>query len=347
MKVIVVGTGVMGRNHVRVLREVAGAELVAVVDRDLARAEEVATHYGIAAYDDLDWVLEHLRPEAAVIAVPTAHHHDVAISLLRRGIHVLVEKPIASTVEEGEEMVAVARANGAVLSVGHVERFNPAVIELKRRMDAGDLGRIFMVHSRRLSPFPRRIMDVGVAADLASHELDMMHYLTGSEGEIVGAAVSQVLHPQHEDIVFGVLRFASGVLGILDVNWVTPTKIRDLSVTGERGMFTVNYLAQELFFFSNAGAGESANETSWLPGHDFTVDEGDMVRLRIPRREPLLAELESFLEAAATGGRPVVDGADGVEALRLSLRVVEAGRLSEELITPVPRPASDLLFSAR
>jgi UDP-N-acetylglucosamine 3-dehydrogenase len=331
MKVAVIGAGVMGHNHVRVLREIPDLDIIGVCDRDLDRAWRLARHYGLTAHDDPERMLAEHGPDAVIVAVPTKRHHEVALPALRRGVHVLVEKPIATTVAEGEELVAAARDNGVVLAVGHIERFNPAVIELKRRLDAGDLGRIFMVHSRRLSPYPRRIMDVGVSADLASHELDMMRYLAGVEGEIVGAAVSQVLHPSHEDIVFGVLRFGNGVLGILDVNWVTPTKIRDISVTGERGMFTVNYLSQELFFYSNAGAGESDNADSWLPGHDFTVNEGDMVRLHIPRREPLLAELESFLDCVRTGGRPVVDGADGVEALRLSLAIVETGRSADPL----------------
>ncbi len=325
MRVAVIGAGVMGRNHVRVLREIPDIEIVGVCDRDLDRAWALARHYGLIAHDDPKRMMSELRPDAVIVAVPTERHHEVASSALRNGVHVLVEKPIATSVEQGEDLGRLARERNLVLAVGHIERFNPAVIELKRRLDAGDLGRIFMIHSRRLSPYPRRIMDVGVAADLASHELDMMRYLAGVEGDIVGAAVSQVLHPTHEDIVFGVLRFGSGILGILDVNWVTPTKIRDISVTGERGMFTVNYLAQELFFYSNAGAGESDAVDSWLPGHDFTVNEGDMVRLHIPRREPLLSELESFLHAARTGGRAVVDGADGVAALRLSLRIVAEG----------------------
>src|SRR5262249_15466108 len=155
--------------------------------------------------------------------------------------------------------------------------------------------------------------------------------------EIAGAVASQVLHPTHEDIVFGLLRFANGAIGILDVNWITPTKIRDISVTGERGMFAVNYLSQELYFYSNAGAGESEAHASWLAGHDFTVNEGDMVRLHTPRREPLLSELESFLAAAAAGSRPVVDGSDGVEALRLSLQVVEAGLRAPDRIGAMSR----------
>lgn len=330
MKVAVIGAGVMGRNHVRVLRDIPHAEVVGVVDQDLGRAGQLAGHYGLDGYDDLDFVLGTLRPEAVIVAVPTRQHVEVALQAVRRGIHVLVEKPIAGTAEEGELLVRAAREHGVVLSVGHVERFNPAVIELKRRLDAGDLGRIFMIHSRRLSPYPRRIMDVGVAADLASHELDMMRYLAGSEGDLVGAAAERVLHPAHEDIAFAVLRLGAGILGILDVNWVTPTKIRDIRVTGERGMFTVDYLSQELYFYSNAGAGESDAPDTWLPGHDFTVNEGDMIRLHISRKEPLLAELESFLECARTGSRPVVDGEDGVEALRLALQIVQDGSVRSE-----------------
>jgi len=319
----------MGRNHARILSESSFAELVGVVDSDAAAAKAMAGRVNVAAFTDPMIAVDETRADAAIVAVPTEHHHAVALSLIERGVHVLVEKPIARTVAEGQELVAAAVRAGVTLSVGHVERFNPAVIELKRRLDRGDLGAIFMVHSRRQSPYPRRIMDVGVAADLASHELDMMRYLVGSPGRVLGSAVSRRIHPSHEDIVFGLLRFQSGALGVLDVNWVTPTKVRDITVTGERGMFVVNYLAQELFFYSNAGAGESQNESSWLPGHDFTVDEGDMLRVHISRREPLLSELESFVESCRSGTRPVVDGTDGVAALHLSQDIVARGTVDE------------------
>lgn len=329
MRVIVIGAGVMGRNHIRVLNEMPSAELVGIVDQNLDLAQTLGDRVGASAFSDHRTALAATGAEAAVVAVPTVRHHAVVMDLIKSGIHVLVEKPIAQTVVQGKEMVAAAAEAGVALSVGHVERFNPAVIELKRRLDRGDLGQLFMIHSRRLSPYPRRIMDVGVAADLASHELDMMRYLVGSGGRVLGSAVSQRLHPSHEDIVFGLLRFENGALGILDVNWVTPTKIRDISVTGERGMFVVNYLSQELYFYSNSGAGESASEMSWLPGHDFTVDEGDMVRLHIARKEPLLSELEAFLDACVNGTRPVVDGSDGVAALSLSLDIVAKGNVQE------------------
>lgn len=315
-----IGAGVMGGNHVRVLRELEGVEVAGVVDSDPGRREAIARRHGVPVGDDPVEMFDR-GVDAAVVAVPTTEHLSTALLAIERGVHVLVEKPIAATVEEARTLIDAASVNGVTLAVGHIERFNPAVMELKRLLDGGALGRTYMVHSRRLSPFPGRIMDVGVSADLATHEVDMMRYLTGAEVVHVTSSVSQVVHPTCEDIVFGLLRFDSGVLGILDVNWVTPTKIRDISVTGERGMFTVNYLTQELFFFANAAAGASSTEDGWTPGGRFSVAEGEMVRHVIAKREPLQLELESFLQSVRTGERPIVDGNDGLEALRVAMLI--------------------------
>ncbi len=315
----------MGANHVRVLRDMADVDITGVIDRDLARATAVAERYGADAGADVEQHLETHRPDAVVVAVQTSGHVPVALAAIERGVHVLVEKPIASTVEEARLLIDAAAEHKVTLAVGHIERCNPAVLELKRQLDAGALGRTFMLHSRRLSPFPARIMDVGVAADLATHEIDMMRYLTGAEIEHVTASISRVLHPTHEDLIVGLLRFGSGVLGVLDVNWVTPTKIRDIHVTGERGMFTVNYLTQELCFFENAAASDSMPANEWPPTDAFSVAEGPMVRHHIAKREPLLVELESFLHAARTGEQPVVDGNDGLEAVRVALEIVAVG----------------------
>ena len=205
------------------------------------------------------------------------------------------------------------------MAVGHIERFNPAVIELKRRIDNGELGKIFMIHSRRLSPFPRRIQDVGVARDLAIHELDMLRFLTGSEVHYLSAEVSQVMNTKHEDIVFGLLRFKNGILGILDVNWVTPTTVRELSITGEHGMFVVNYLSQDLYFHENPAARVPLNGSVW----DFMVDAGNMTRFQIIKKEPLKSELESFINTIKKDKKPLVDGQDGLESLKLAIQIIE------------------------
>lgn len=324
MKMTVVGVGSMGRNHVRILIDTPHVDLVGVADQHEEAARATAQKYGIPVYTDYLRLFEECDPDGVVVAVPTAHHHTVAMAAIERGIHVLVEKPITTTSEEARSLIDAAEQRGVILAVGHIERFNPAVIELKRRMDAGELGRIFMIHARRQSPFPRRIQDVGVASDLATHELDMMLYLAGSEVEKLSAEVKQVLsHSPREDIVFGLLRFQNGVLGILDVNWVTPTKVRELTITGERGMFVVNYLSQELYFYENPAAPVKPDNPSWLMGEDFRVDPGHMTRYEIQRKEPLRSELEAFVEAIRGGTTPLVGGEDGLRALQLVERVMD------------------------
>jgi predicted dehydrogenase len=234
-------------------------------------------------------------------------------------MHLLVEKPIAAKVSEAQEMIDAARRKGVFLMIGHIERFNPAVLELKRRIDRGELGQVFMLHARRQSPYPGRIQDVGVASDLATHELDMMRYLANSEVAHMSAEVSYVLrHSGREDIIFGLLRFENGVLGILDVNWVTPTTVREISITGERGMFVVNYLNQDLCFYENPARLSAPEGTIW----DFTVQAGNMTRFQINRREPLRSELEAFIESIRKGIPPPVDGADGLQALRLAQGII-------------------------
>ena len=319
LRIGVIGAGNMGRHHVRVLADTPSAELVGVADANLAAAGAAASRFGIPIHDDYRRLFDERGPEAVVVAVPTVDHHRVAMDAIERGIHVLVEKPIAASVAQAEELIETAARRGVVLAVGHIERFNPAVIELKARLEAGELGQPFMVHARRQSPYPQRIHDVGVASDLATHELDMMRYLVGCEVSAVSAEVSHVLDDSdREDIVFGILRFANGVLGVLDVNWVTPTAVREISITGERGMFVVNYLTQELTFHENSGARKLNDGGKW----EFTVNAGHMIRYHILRREPLRSELESFVACARSGARPVVDGIDGLRALELAATIM-------------------------
>ena len=318
-RVAVVGAGVMGHNHVRVLRDMGErVELVGVADADAGRRDVVRGRFGVPVYASHTELLDRERPDAVVVAVPTIYHHRVALDALAQGCHVLVEKPIAATVEEAREIIDAAARAGVILAVGHIERFNPAIVELKRRLEDGALGHTFLVHSRRQSPYPGRITDVGVIADLATHEVDMMRHLTGAEVVGAQASISQVLHPSQEDIVFAQLHFDNGVLGILDVNWVTPTKVRDISVTGELGMFTVNYLAQELFFYANSAVDIDRTESRWILGAEFAIDEGDMVRHHVRKGEPLHAELVHFIDVIGDGRAPLVGGEDGLRALELT-----------------------------
>jgi UDP-N-acetylglucosamine 3-dehydrogenase len=242
---------------------------------------------------------------------------------LEADCHVLVEKPIASTLDEGRALTARAGELGRVLAVGHVERYNPAVVELKRRLDAGELGRIFQLRARRLGPFPARVRDVGVVVDLATHDLDVMRYLTGAEARRLHAETDQEIHTAQEDLFCGLVRFDNGALGVLDINWLTPTKVRELSVTGQRGMFLANLLTQDLYFYENEEAnGLDWNHLSLLRG----VGEGRMVRLRLQKKEPLRAELDAFVAAARGQEAPVVNGEDALVALELAQALIEAAK---------------------
>ena len=194
LRVAVIGVGAMGRNHARVYAEMPEVELVGIADADLATAQAVARRYGTQAYSDHIRLLDELRPDAVTVAVPTVEHLHVALECIEHGVHLLVEKPIAFTVEEGRQIIAAAEQAGVKLMVGHVERFNPAVLALKQHLAAGKLGRVFQIEAHREGPFPSRVQDVGVVIDLAVHDLDVMRYVSGCEVVRVYAETERRIH---------------------------------------------------------------------------------------------------------------------------------------------------------
>lgn len=204
-RLAVIGVGSMGRNHARVCGDLDMVDLVAVADADLEVAERVGHKYRVRAYGDYVGMLRAEEPEAVCIAVPSRLHREVALECLSFGCHVLVEKPIASSVEDAQWIIEAAATARRVLIVGHVERFNPAVIEAKRRIDRGELGKVFQIHARRLGPFPTRVRDVGVVVDLATHDVDVMTFLMQSEVIRLRAETEQRIHTAHEDLLSGLL----------------------------------------------------------------------------------------------------------------------------------------------
>ena len=323
MRVAVIGVGSMGVHHARIYSELPDVKLVAVADTDPQRAKAVAARYGARPYTDYRRMLEKERPDAVSVAVPTALHESVGLDALEAGAHVLIEKPIAATPEGARRLIDRARQLGRQLMVGHVVRFNPAIQALKRKLEAGELGRVFQIFCRRIGPFPTRIRDVGVVIDLAPHDLDVMRFLLGSEPTRIYAETEQRIHTEHEDLLWGVLRFPEGVVGVLELNWLTPVKVRETIVLGERGMFRVDDLNQDLYFYENG----QAADLPWPALQTLRgVSEGCMIRYPIQRYEPLKAELEAFI-GALKDGRPVpVSGEDGLAALRLALALVESGK---------------------
>jgi predicted dehydrogenase len=329
----VVGLGMMGRNHVRVWDEsIAGVELVAVADPDPAALERATMGRRARGYADPARMFAEEGLDLVSIVAPTSLHLPVALAALSAGSNVLVEKPIAATREEARTMIDAAADAGRMLTVGHIERFNPVIRELRRRLHAGELGRIFQISATRLGPFPARIRDVGVVVDLAPHDLDVMRYLVGSEPIRIYAEAERRIHTEHEDLLNGVIKFENGVVGILNINWLTATKRRTLTVTGERGFYVADYIAQDLVFYANPDADQLwKNHGAEAFGAPITsVAEGEMTRRSIRRAEPLIVELDEFARAVRDGGPPPVDPHDAVVALLLARKMVEsavAGRV--------------------
>jgi predicted dehydrogenase len=324
MRAGVVGLGMMGRNHVRVWDEaIPGVELVAVADPDAAAVGRATAGRRARGYEDPRAMLEAERLDLVSIVAPTSLHLPVTLDALGSGANVLVEKPIAATRDEAVAMMDAASEAGRMLTVGHIERFNPAIRELRRRLADGELGRVFQIHATRLGPFPARIRDVGVVVDLAPHDIDVMRYLVDSEPIRLFAETERRIHTDHEDLFVGTIKFANGVVGVLDINWLTPTKRRTLTVTGERGMYVADYIAQDLVFYAN----QDAPDTWVNPGTGRSVTsvaEGEMTRRAIRREEPLVVELRDFADAVRGGGPPPVEPRDAMIALLLARTMVES-----------------------
>jgi UDP-N-acetylglucosamine 3-dehydrogenase len=322
LKIAVVGTGSMGMNHLRVLRDFneEQVQIVGVAEIYEPSLKIAMSRFHVAGYTDYCEMVEKTQPDLVAIVVPTHLHFEVASYVLNRGIHVLLEKPMTSTIEEALALIQLAQTRGAKLAIGHIERFNPAVIEVKRHLVAGELGQVFHLHARRLGPFPPRIRDVGVTLDLATHDIDVMRYLADAEVEHVYSETQQRIHSTHEDLLLGILRFTNQAIGVLDVNWLTPTKVRELSITGEKGMYLINYLTQDVYFYEN-----DYTTTTWDALRSLTgVSEGTMTRLKVQKAEPLRLEYENVMGAIQQDSLPTVSGEDGLAVLKIVGQLAES-----------------------
>ena len=332
-RVALIGVGSMGRNHARVYSEMPDVELVGIADANEVAAQAVAHRHGAVAYADYARMLDELHPDAVSIAVPTVHHLTVAKQVINRGIHLLIEKPIAFSIEEALEIIGDAEFANVKLAIGHIERFNPAVVALKQHLAEGELGQVFQIDVRRQGPFPIRVQDVGVVIDLAVHDLDIIRYISGAEVIRVSAEIDHRIHTEHEDTLSGLLRLSNGSISTLAINWLTPTKIRELCVTGERGMFRVDYLTQDLFFYENATTQSPDWETlRVLRG----ISEGRMTRFVVNKKEPLRAELDAFIAAVRAEAPIAVTGLDGLRALELAYAVIKSGQTQQAITVQSP-----------
>lgn len=321
--VLVVGGGSMGAMHVRVLHALDDVESVVLVEPETgARELMVRSHPRLRAYADLTSALEEERLDAACVAVPVGAAPEVGAAVIDAGLPLLLEKPMAPSVEQAMHLAERAREAGVLLSIGYVERFNPAVQALKAELDRGTGGKVLHVHARRLSPFPQREGLTGVAIDLATHDIDVTSYLIGSLPVRVFAETADLGASRGEDLLCASVRYANGVTGLLEANWHTPSKVRELSVTTAGGMFVVSYLTQDLSYHEGPEAASAWETLGVMKG----ANEGRMIRFALERREPLAVEWERFLAAAADGQAAPVPAEDGIAALAAATAIVESGQ---------------------
>jgi len=343
LRVAVIGVGTMGARHVAVLQQLERTRLVAIADSDpVARGRSLAVAPGAREFADWRALLDQMGSsiDAVCVAAPSVCHAEIVIAALQVGLHVLVEKPIATTVSDALRMRAAARDAGRKLMVGHVERFNPAVARVRELVREGRVGRIFRAHATRVGPFPRRIQDTGVALDLASHDIDVMQYVLGEDLQQVFADGGTFVHERHEDLITCLLRFETGTLGLLDVNWLSPEKRRELVILGDAGMVRAEYLTQDVWFM------ESTEMPVTHPWEELALlrgdAEGSAMRFALRKVEPLRAELESFVDCVLNDLPEPIDAHEGVRALAVALAVresVRSGRLIRLLEMPAPRRA--------
>ena len=326
LRVGIIGLGFMGRNHLRVYTELDGVEVVAVADVDdavLARASRGRTS---RPYLDYRAMLREERLDAVSIVTPTRLHREVALVAIAAGVNILIEKPIAPTVSEALEIEEAARGAAVKVTVGHVERFNPAVAELKRRLKENALGRLYQVQARRVGPFPQRIRDVGVVHDLATHDVDVMRFVLGTEITRLHARVQRGIRTEHEDSMVAVLEFEDDVLGLLDVNWLSPVKVRQLLALGAGGMFSLDYVRQELFHYQ-----ERSEANDWPDFSAAGLEPELVTKLRVRSMEPLRAELESFVGCVVGQTEPAVTCAEAIMAVHVADKLLESALSGQAL----------------
>lgn len=323
LRVGVIGLGMMGRNHARVVHELPGVELVGVAD-PAGDAHAIAREAEIFATPKQ--LLDH-GIDAAIVATPTGDHLEVGLLLAEAGVHALIEKPLAETTRAAEQLRDAFAAARLVGAVGHIERFNAALQELKRRLEEGQIGEIFQISTRRVGPFPARIRDVGVVKDLATHDIDLTAWVADSGYVSVDAQTAFKTGREHEDLVAITGRLENEVVTNHLVNWLSPHKERSVTVTGTLGAFVADTLTGDLTWYANADVPTEWSQMSVLRG----VAEGHSVRYAFPRPEPLKTEHQAFYNAIREipSDVGIVTMAEAVRVVEVAESIIESSKVKK------------------
>jgi len=301
MNVGVIGLGVMGKNHLRVLKQLPGVDIVGVCD--IANKEDLGTPF----YKDLDLMLEEKNFDALIIAVPTFLHKEIAFKCIKKGINLLIEKPIAQDKKEGEEIAAVAKENGVKTAIGYIERFNPVVLALKENLKDKE---IYNISITRVGPIPPRITDVGILTDLSVHDIDLIRYISGKEIVKQNIFKSQKIHGNQEDNAILSFILEGDITASITTNWLTPFKKRTINIATKEVYFQADLMNQTLAEYSSFEGTNKYN--SYVISNIF-----------VPKQEPLVNELNAFLHYVKTGEiKNLASAKDSIKTLEISQGVL-------------------------
>ena len=304
----VIGVGSMGQNHARVYNEIS--DLIAVADPNEEQGREVASRLGVEWYSDYREMLQNI--DAVTVAVPTFLHLEVARDVADAGVHMLIEKPLSHSSADAQEIVDIAHKKEVILAVGHIERHNPVISFAKKGLKDGKWGNLITLSSKRVSNYPHRIKDVGVVFDLAIHDLDIISYLTDSQVVSLQAHGGSITNEGNVDHVSIIMDFQNGSNGIIEANWLTPMKVRELTLTCSKAYVILDYMDQSVSI-KRLDSLELEEQNLWDAKYEIVEDKPT-----IKKYEPLKNELMDFLGCIEKSCEPMVTGAHGVRSVKLA-----------------------------
>jgi predicted dehydrogenase len=314
-----IGLGMMGRHHARVLASLEGVDLIGVAD-PAGDAHGVAGPHSVLG--SIEELIE-IGIDYCMVAVPTIYHEEVGLKLAAAGVHAIIEKPLAPDVASATKLAEAFEKAGLIGAVGHIERYNPALQEARRRIEAGELGRVFQIATRRQNGFPARIADVGVVKDLATHDIDLTAWITQQDYVWIQARTAYRAGREHEDLVSAVGQLADGTITNHLVNWLSPFKERVTVITGERGAYVCDTLTADLTFYANGTQVEAWEDVANFRG----VSEGDVIRYSIAKPEPLKLEHENFRDAVLGKPSDIVTMRQGLNTVKVADWMIESAKM--------------------
>ncbi|MFA5029970.1 MAG: Gfo/Idh/MocA family oxidoreductase [Patescibacteria group bacterium] len=319
VNVAVIGVGNMGKHHARNYFELPEANLVAVCDIDKEVGLRIAKQFKCNFYTDYLQMFKHEKIEAVSIVVPTLSHYKVASQVMSKVKNILLEKPITSRTNQAKRLIAMAKKNHNFFTIGHIERFNPAVRKVKEIIKSGSIGTVTSITSKRVGPAARQIKNSNVLIDLAVHDIDIFNYLLEKKPNYVNANGGKAIHPNIFDYSEIFLKYGA-ISGYIQVNWITPVRIRELDVTGTEGYIKVNYITQEINMYKSKYKKEYTNHGDFIIKFGFTKKR----TIPVSYAEPLRSELKSFLKQSTNNLKPEVTPEDGYIALSIALQAEHA-----------------------